>query len=271
MANTFSILNQTGNSVTNPTPKEQDFHGPKHVAIIMDGNGRWAKQRGLPRNEGHRQGVENVREIVRCVGDLGIKYLTLFAFSAENWSRPQKEISALMSLLERFLKSQTRELLKQRIRLNVLGDIDVLPAKVRQSLKKATDLTADCEKWTLNLALNYGARTEVVDAVKTYAKAVLAGKESLENLDWEHFAGYLYTAGLPDPDLIIRTSGETRLSNFLLLQGAYSEFYFSPKLWPDFGPSDLIEAIKSYKKRERRFGKTGEQLRDTLIEPALNR
>ncbi len=237
----------------------------------MDGNGRWAEQRGLPRNEGHRQGVENVREIVRSAGDLGIKYLTLFAFSAENWSRPQEEISALMSLLERFLKSQTQDLLKHRIRLNVLGDIDVLPAKVRQSLKKATDLTADCEKWTLNLALNYGARTEVVDAVKAYARAVLAGKELPDDLDWEHFAGYLYTADLPDPDLIIRTSGETRLSNFLLLQGAYSEFYFSPKFWPDFGPDDLIEAIKCYKKRERRFGKTGEQLRGTLTEPAFNR
>ncbi len=238
----------------------------------MDGNGRWAVNRGLPRIEGHRRGVQNVRGIVECAGDLGIQYLTLYAFSVENWQRPDTEINALMNLLNRFLKSEISTLLKNQVCLKTIGRTDRLPEKVRHALHEVIDQTSHFSGQTLVLALNYGARDEAIDAVKNYTEAVQSGQANLDELDWSTFAGHLYTADLPDPDLIIRTSGETRLSNFLLLQSAYAEMFFTPILWPDFGPGEFREAVDFYWKRERRFGKTGDQVqrKTPTSEPVLN-
>ncbi|MDX2109763.1 MAG: polyprenyl diphosphate synthase [Verrucomicrobiota bacterium] len=247
---------------TNPNQPPSNS-GPLHVGLIMDGNGRWAQQRGLPRNEGHRQGVENVRRIVRIAGDYGIKYLTLYAFSRENWSRPADEVGALMRLLEFFLRQQLKELHKNRIKLRTIGRIDELPPGIAKLLHEVERETATYDNWTLVLALNYGSRTEVLDAVEAWHKAVTAGTECATGLDWPQFSRYLYTADMPDPDLIIRTSGESRVSNFLLMQAAYAEFYFTPKYWPDFAPEDFAAALEWYRKRERRFGKTGEQIRQS--------
>jgi len=242
---------------------------PRHVAIIMDGNGRWAQSRGLPRNEGHREGVRNVEKIVRAAKDHDIRYLTLYAFSVENWNRPRAEISALMTLLEQFLKAQARTLKEQQIRLRVIGRIEELPAKVRRLLEKTMAETAHFSDWTLTLALNYGSRTEIVDAARAFAREVAAGRANPEQLDWPTLAAHLHTGDLPDPDLIIRTSGEHRVSNFLLLQSAYAEYYFSPKFWPEFGPEEFAAALQDYARRERRFGKTGEQVRAaTPVSPA---
>ncbi len=234
---------------------------PTHVAIIMDGNGRWAKQRGLPRLEGHRRGVEAVRGVIEGARELGIRYLTLYAFSAENWKRPQDEVGGLMGLLEYFLRKETATLVKNGVRLRTIGRTQDLPPVVRTELDKAIAATAHFTDHTLVLALNYGARTEVIDAARAYAAAVASGKEKLNDESWSTFSRYLYTAGLPDPDLVIRTSGETRISNFLLLQAAYAEFIFSPVLWPDFTKADLAAALADYARRERRFGLTGDQLK----------
>ncbi len=242
-----------------------------HVAIIPDGNGRWAKQQGLRRNQGHQKGVENVGNIVQYARELGIKYLTFYAFSAENWDRPQDEVEALMTMLEHFLKTNLGKLHKYQFRLKAIGRINELPPKLCTLLNQAIEATSHHEDRTLIFALNYGARSEVIDAVKAYSRVVLDGSKIPDNLNWKEFAHYLYTDDIPDPDLIIRTSGETRLSNFLLLQGAYSEFFFSQKLWPDFSKEDFIKAIESFNKRERRFGKTGEQIRKTPAELILNR
>lgn len=242
-----------------------------HVAIIPDGNGRWAKQHGLPRNLGHKQGVDNVGNIVDCARELGIKYITFYAFSAENWDRPQEEVEALMKMLEHFLKTHLRKLHKNQISLRAIGRTDELPPKLGELLENAIEATAHYQDRILVFALNYGARSEVIDAVKAYSRAVLDGIKDPDYLNWEEFAHYLYTDDIPDPDLIIRTSGETRLSNFLLLQGAYSEFFFSPKLWPEFSKEDFKKAIESFKKRDRRFGRTGEQIRMNPAEPILNR
>ncbi|HVU36781.1 MAG TPA: isoprenyl transferase [Opitutales bacterium] len=244
---------------------------PRHVAIIMDGNGRWARQRGLPRIEGHRQGVENVRRIMSAARELGLPCLTLYAFSAENWRRPAEEVGALMGLLEFFLERCTRELIENEVRLRVIGQISQLPERARRPLESAVARTAHFTERTLVLALNYGSRQETVEAARAYAEAVKAGRENPAELDWPRFARYLDTNGLPDPDLIIRTSGESRLSNFLLLQAAYAEMYFSPVYWPDFSREHLIEAIEAYKQRERRFGQTGEQVRPTAPEPVLHK
>ena len=234
---------------------------PTHVAIIMDGNGRWAKQRDLPRIEGHRRGVETARAIIDASRELGIRYLTLYAFSVENWSRPRAEVSALMGLLEHFLRRETKVLVKNHIRLHTIGRTAELPAGPRAELERAVKATSQFEEWHLVLALNYGARTELVDAARAYAAAVAAGREKLNDSSWTTFRRYLYTADLPDPDLLIRTSGETRLSNFLLMQCAYAEMIFSPVLWPDFAKADLAAAVEEYARRERRFGLTGEQLK----------
>jgi len=234
---------------------------PAHVAIIMDGNGRWAKQRGLPRIEGHRRGVETVRAIIDASKELGIRYLTLYAFSVENWKRPQDEVGALMSLLEYFLKRETATLVKNRVRLLTIGRTQDLPDIVRRQLDAAIAATAQFTDHTLVLALNYGSRTEIVDAARAYAAAVAAGKISPNDSSWETFSRHLYTADLPDPDLVIRTSGEYRVSNFLLPQAAYAEFVFTPVLWPDFTKADLVAAVDAYSKRERRFGLTSEQLK----------
>ncbi len=233
---------------------------PRHVAFIMVGNGRWARQRGLPRIEGHRKGVEAVRTVLESAWELGIKQITLYAFSAENWKRPAEEVGALMNLLEWFLDRETARLVENRIRLRTIGHVEALPASVQRALTKAVAATAGFTEHTLVLALNYGARDEVVEAVKAYSVAVVAGRERVEKTSYETFRRYLATADLPDPDLVIRTSGETRLSNFLLLQSAYAEFVFTPVLWPDFGKAELAAAVAEYARRERRFGQTSEQL-----------
>ena len=234
---------------------------PGHVAIIMDGNGRWAKKRGLPRIEGHRRGVEAVRTITFAARDLGVKMLTLYAFSVENWNRPQDEVGGLMGLLEFYLKKELATFVRDRVRLRTIGRTDQMPAGVQQLLRATAEETKDFTGYTLVLALNYGARTEAADAARAYAAAVAAGREQPDNVSWESFRRYLYTADLPDPDLVIRTSGETRISNFLLLQAAYAEFVFTPVLWPDFSKADLAAAIADYAKRERRYGRTSEQVR----------
>ena len=242
-----------------PDPEARQL--PRHVAIIMDGNGRWAKNRGLPREQGHRQGVENVKRIVECARDLDLRYLTLYAFSVENWNRPKLEVNALMRLLESFLKSQRKDLIEKQIRLQVVGRLDEMPKRVAKLLRETIEATAGFSQWTLTLALNYGSRTELVDAVRAYTEAVSSGRELPGQLDWERFRTYLYTGDMPDPDLVIRTSGEHRVSNFLLLQSAYAEYYFAEECWPDFGPESFRNAIQAYTRRERRFGLTGDQLK----------
>ncbi len=234
---------------------------PPHVAIIMDGNGRWAQQRGLPRIEGHRRGVEAVRTITFAARDLGVKMLTLYAFSIENWRRPQDEVGALMGLLEFYLKKELATFVRDRVRFRTIGRTGDLPAGVQKHLRTTVEETKHFTGYTLVLALNYGARTEVVDAARSYAAAVVAGQEKLNDGSWDSFRRHLYTADMPDPDLVIRTSGETRISNFLLLQAAYAEFVFTPVLWPDFSKADLAAAIASFAGRERRFGLTSEQLK----------
>lgn len=233
----------------------------RHVAIIMDGNGRWAGQQDLPRIEGHRQGVENARAIVRGARTLDIDYLTLFAFSCENWQRPQAEVDALMGLLVEFLRNYRYELLENETRFQVIGRVHELYPEVQSEIAQTIVATQHFQKYTLSLALNYGSRTEMVDAVQAYVKAVQTGEEDPDLLEWSTLRRYLYTGEQPDPDLVIRTSGETRVSNYLLMQSAYAEYYFSPKFWPDFSLDDLKDALEHYRKRERRFGKTGEQIR----------
>ena len=220
----------------------------------MDGNGRWAGKRGLPRVMGHRAGMKAVKEVIKSCRELGIKYLTLYAFSSENWKRPKKEVDALMRFLNEYIDKELRSFVKNGIKLNFIGRMEGLPDFVRPRLKKATEETRDCKGMTLNVALNYSGRAEIVDAAKKFAAQVKAGKLSADDLDEGSFGGLLYTAGQPDPDLLIRTSGEMRISNFLLWQISYAELYVTPKLWPDFRKDDLIDAIKEYQKRERRFG-----------------
>lgn len=234
---------------------------PQHVAIIMDGNGRWAQARGLPREEGHRQGVENVRAIVSAAQEMDLRYLTLYAFSVENWKRPKTEVAALMRLLDSFLRSQTRELVEKKIRLKVIGDIRALPMPVARRLRKTVEATAEFSNWTLSLALSYGSRAEILKAIQAYSRDVRDGIQNPDNLDWATLSGYLYTKDIPDPDLVIRTSGELRVSNFLLLQSAYAEYFFADECWPDFGPDEFRAAIDAYRRRERRFGLTSEQLK----------
>lgn len=247
----------------NTEQPSQDKPLPRHVAVIMDGNGRWAKERGLPREEGHRQGVENVKKIVECARDMDLRYLTLYAFSVENWKRPRHEVNALMRLLESFLKSQAKDLVDKQIRFRVIGRLEDMPKRVAKLLSKTIEETKVFDQWTLTLALNYGSRTELLDAVRAYSLAVQAGKEDPQSLDWDRLRSYLYTAGMPDPDLVIRTSGEHRVSNFLLMQSAYAEYYFASEYWPDFGPASFRKAIEAYCLRERRFGLTGDQIQSS--------
>ena len=227
---------------------------PRHVAIIMDGNGRWAKERGLPRREGHRAGAESVREVVEACKELEIKYLTLYAFSSENWNRPRAEIKALMELLERFLRKKTPEMHKQGVRLQAIGRLDALPDSCRKQLDQAITQTAVNTDLDLILALSYGAREEIVDAVRQLAREAVSGERDPETIDNETISQHLYTAGIPDPDLLVRTSGECRLSNFLLWQISYAEIVITSKFWPDFRKADLHEAIAEYTRRNRRFG-----------------
>jgi len=228
---------------------------PRHIAIIMDGNGRWAKSRGLPRAAGHRAGAEAVREVVSACQDLGVEFLTLYAFSSENWNRPQKEIDSLMSLLERFLKSKAQEFSDKNVRLRSIGRTELLPPSCRYELDKAIEATKGNTGLTLILALSYGSREEITDAARRIVTKVQDGELSLSEIDEQHFADHLDTAQYPDPDLLIRTSGELRLSNFLLWQLSYAEFYVTQKNWPDFRKSDFLEAIDNYSRRNRRFGR----------------
>lgn len=230
---------------------------PFHVAIIMDGNGRWAKKRLLNRIKGHEKGSETVRTIVRACREIGIRILTLYAFSTENWQRPQIEISALMTLLKKFLISEQKEMLDNNIRLNTIGQTERLPEDVRQELQKSMMLTRKNEGLILNLALSYGGRAEIVKAVKEIAIKAIDGRIDPDSITQDLISKHLYTAEMPDPDLLIRTSGEMRISNFLLWQLAYTEICVTDTLWPDFGKDEFIRILKNYQQRERRFGKVG--------------
>ncbi|MCH9032748.1 MAG: isoprenyl transferase [candidate division Zixibacteria bacterium] len=228
---------------------------PTHVAIIMDGNGRWAKQRGLQREDGHEMGVKAVKRVVEIASELGVRVLTLYTFSVENWNRPLKEIKALMSLLSRSTIQEIDDLMEKDVRLIVTGRLNELPLAQRKALQMAIDRTSSNSGLTLNLALSYGGRTEILDAVREICNEALAGRLSPDDIDEKQFSKYLYTAQLPDPDLLIRTSGEMRLSNFLLWQTSYTELYMCEILWPDFGPQDFLDAIHEYQKRDRRYGR----------------
>jgi undecaprenyl diphosphate synthase len=227
---------------------------PGHVAILMDGNGRWAKARHLPRVEGHRQGAESVRAIVRAAGEVGVKYLTLYAFSVENWSRPKEEVDTLMKYLARYLKNEISELNRNNVRLDVIGQIYRLPEFVQEQLRKTMTVLAKNNGLTLILALSYGGRTEIVDAVRSIAGKVQAGQLDAEEINEQLISQHLYTRHYPDPDLLIRTSGEMRVSNFLLWQISYAELVVTPTLWPDFRKAQFFQALEEYGGRHRRFG-----------------
>ncbi len=233
---------------------------PGHIAIIMDGNGRWAKERGKDRSYGHRQGVESVRTITRAAGNLGIEYLTLYTFSTENWSRPQEEVDALMALMVMAIEQETPDLMKNNVRLTAIGDLDRMPAEVRERLDRCMQQTAANTGLTLVLALSYSARWELVRAARELAARVAQGRLQPEQIDEAMLSSALTTRAIPDPDLLIRTGGECRISNFLLWQAAYAELYFTPQYWPDFDEESLYKAICDYQSRERRFGKISEQL-----------
>ena len=237
---------------------------PRHVAVIMDGNGRWARAKLRNRIFGHEQGTESVREVVRCCRKLGIPYLTLYAFSKENWQRPETEVKALWHLLKRFLHSELPELIEQEIRLRHLGDIRDIPPEVLQELLSVVEQTAGFDKLVLSLAINYGGRQEIVRAAKLLAEGVLKGSYRPEDFTPELLSQHLFTSRYPDPDLVIRTGGEFRVSNFLLWQLAYAELFITPTLWPDFREPEFMAALADYQQRERRFGKTGEQVKQGL-------
>lgn len=234
---------------------------PKHIAIIMDGNGRWAKERGKSRTFGHREGVNSVRDIVKACGELKIKYLTLYTFSSENWLRPKEEVTTLMRLLVHALKKETKDLNKNNVRLNVIGDITTFPRIVQIELKESIEKLKDNTGLTLTLALSYSGRWDIVQAVKHIIKDIELKKIKPEDISQETFSKYISTKNIPDPDLLIRTSGEFRISNFLLWQLAYTEIYISQLCWPEFRRQHLYEAIRNYQRRERRFGMVSEQLK----------
>lgn len=227
---------------------------PKHIAIIMDGNGRWAKARNLPRAMGHKAGVETIRRVIKEADRLGVKYLTLYAFSTENWKRPKDEVNALMKLLVQFLRQELQELHENRVVIKVLGDITRLPKECQDEINKSIELTKNNDGIVMNVALNYGGRDEIIRGIKLIVEDINSGKINLEDINEEVMNNYLYTKGIPDPDIIIRPSGEQRLSNFLLWQCAYSEFWYSDICWPDFKEDDLRKAIYDFQNRDRRFG-----------------
>ena len=233
---------------------------PKHIAIIMDGNGRWAKERGKQRLFGHQHAIQSVRDVSEASAELGVEYLTLYAFSTENWNRPVMEVSGLMSLLAQTIKSETKTMNDNNIRLNAIGDLTSLPKANYDQLMQAIENTSHNTRMTLTLALSYSGRWDLTQAVRHLAQDVSTGRLKPDQIDDSTIPNYLSTAGMPDPELLIRTSGEERISNFLLWQLAYSELYFTPKYWPDFRKPDLYEAILNYQHRERRFGKTSEQI-----------
>ncbi|MFN8337515.1 MAG: isoprenyl transferase [Saprospiraceae bacterium] len=233
---------------------------PKHIAVIMDGNGRWAKTKGQPRVFGHKSGVRSVRDITEAAAELGVEYLTLYAFSTENWSRPSLEVNALMTLLVETVRKELTTLNKNNIRLQAIGDLEGLPSKTRAALLEGIELTKQNNRMTLILALNYSAKWEIIEAVKSIANRVKNGDLEIENIDATLFSNYLTTKDIPDPELLIRTSGEHRISNYLLWQAAYAELYFTPILWPDFSKEHFYSAILDFQNRERRFGMTSEQI-----------
>ena len=233
---------------------------PSHIAIIMDGNGRWARQRNLDRVFGHQQGVNAVRSVIEAASELGIKFLTLYAFSTENWGRPNEEVSALMGIMVDSLNKETETLLKNNIRLRTIGDVERLATDVRERLLETIRLTSECSGLNLIVALSYSSRWEITEAARRIAAEVSAGRLGIGSFNETEFEKYLTTYGIPDPELMIRTSGEIRISNFLLWQLAYAELYFTDKLWPDFEKDDFYKAIIDFQKRERRFGKTSEQV-----------
>lgn len=235
---------------------------PEHIAIIMDGNGRWAQKKGNQRIFGHKNGVKAVRDVVEGAGEIGVKYLTLYAFSTENWNRPKQEVDALMGLLVSTINSETETLIKNNVRLMTIGDTEGLPINVKKNLKELINKTESNKGLTLILALNYSARWEIVNAVKEILKENQNNQININEINNDLFEKYLNTKSIPDPDLMIRTSGEYRISNFLIWQLAYSELYFTEVLWPDYRKKNLYEAILDYQNRERRFGKTGEQIKN---------
>jgi len=233
---------------------------PKHIAIIMDGNGRWAKERGLPRIAGHREGINSVREITRICGEIGVKYLTLFTFSTENWNRPKREVKALMTLLLSTIKKEIKELHKNNVKFSTIGDISILPKSTEKGIEEGIELTFNNSGLNLILALNYGSRQEILSAVNNIISDINKKDIEIDSIDENIFSSYLYTNNCPDPDLLIRTSGELRISNFLLWQSAYTEMYLTDTYWPSFRENELFQAINDFQNRERRFGKTSEQL-----------
>ena len=233
---------------------------PRHIAIIMDGNGRWAKARNMERSYGHRYGVDAVRTVTEAATELGLKYLTLYTFSTENWNRPDDEITALMSLMVMAIERETPDLIKNNVRLQAIGDLSRIPAEVRARLDKCIEETSKGTGVTLILALSYSSRWEITEAARNISRAVAEGKMSADDISEETIGSFLATKDIPDPDLLIRTGGELRVSNFLLWQLAYAELYFTDEFWPDFGKESLYKAICNYQSRERRFGKTSEQL-----------
>jgi undecaprenyl diphosphate synthase len=237
---------------------------PQHIAVIMDGNGRWAAQRGLPRMAGHTEGIKSVREMITLCGELGIGALTIFAFSQENWKRPVPEINALMMLLEHYLQVEMEALVEKGARFRAIGRVNSLPESALSWVRKVERETEHCDKLNLTVALSYGGRSEIVDAVRRLAMDIRNGVTEPDAIDEGLLEGYLSTCGLPDPDLLIRTSGETRISNFLLWQLAYTEMYFTPVLWPDFRRREALLALLDYQQRERRFGKTRDQLDQSI-------
>ena len=236
------------------TAGERETSGlPRHIAIILDGNGRWAKKRGLPRTAGHAVGAENFRKIATYCRDIGVEYLTVYAFSTENWKRPQDEVKTLMKLLGKYLQEAIDTMERDHIKMKIFGDVSALSPELRAMMDRTDEISARYEGFQANICLNYGGRDEIVNAAKRYARDFAEGKAGGE-LTEEMFSGYLYSAGVPDPDLLIRPGGETRISNFLLWQCAYSEFYFTDVLWPDFDSNELDKAIEAYRRRDRRYG-----------------
>ena len=233
---------------------------PNHIAIIMDGNGRWAKEKGLPRIAGHREGINSVREITKICGEIGVKYLTLYTFSTENWNRPKKEVNALMSLLLSTIKIEVKELHKNNVKFSTIGDLSFLPKNTESGLNEGIDLTKNNTGLNLVLALNYGSRQEIIDSVISIVNKVKSGEIDIDLIDETLFSSFLYTKNFPDPDLLIRTSGELRISNFLLWQCAYTEMYLTNTYWPSFREEDLFSAILDFQNRERRYGKISEQV-----------
>lgn len=239
--------------VTEKTGAGEKITIPRHVAIIMDGNGRWAKRRGLPRTAGHAVGSENFRKIATYCKNIGMDYLTVYAFSTENWKRPADEVSAIMKLLKKYLDEAVATMERDKIRMKVFGNVKTLPEELRKLVAKTDEISERYEGFQANICLNYGGRDEIITAAKRYAADLLEGRATRE-LTEEVFSSYLYSAGIPDPELIIRTGGEQRISNFLLWQCAYSELYYTDTFWPDFGPAELDKAIAAYNARDRRFG-----------------